>query len=99
MLEQPVANTPPAMDRAYEGDKTRGIVETLGMTPVVPPKANRKIEQDCDRKPCKLQNEVGRPFRRLKSCRRIRTRFDKLDAMCPSVVNFAVVVEMIYDLA
>ena len=86
------------MDHAYEGDKTRGLMETLGMTPVVPPKANRKIEQDCDCKPYKLQNEVGRPFRRLKSCRRIRTRFDKLDAMFPGFLNFAVV-ELIYDLA
>ena len=38
-------------------------------------------------------------FRRLKGCRRIRTRFDKLDAMFPGFLNFAVVVEMIYDLA
>ena len=31
-----VANAPMAMDRACEGDKTRGLMETLGMTPVVP---------------------------------------------------------------
>ena len=34
--DHPVTNAPLAMDRAYEGDKTLGLVETLGMTPVVP---------------------------------------------------------------
>lgn len=38
-------------------------------------------------------------FRRLKGCRRIRTRFDKLDAMRLGFLNFAVFVELIYDLA
>ena len=84
------------MDRACEGDETRGLLETLGMTPVVPPKANRKAERDCDRELCKLRNEVERLSRRLKGCRRICTRFDKLEAM---FLNFAVVVETIYDLA
>ena len=97
--DHPVANAPLAMDRAYEGDKTRGLVETLGMTPVVPPKADRKVKWDCDRELYKLRNEVERLFQRLKSCRRIHTRFDKLDAMCPGFLNFAVVVEMICDLA
>ena len=67
--------------------------------PVVPPKANRKVKWDCDRELCKLRNEVERLFRRLKGCRCICTRFDKLDAMFLGFLNFAVVVEMIYDLA
>ena len=45
----PVADAPPAMDRACEGDETRRLVRDLGMTPVVPPKANRKAERNCDR--------------------------------------------------
>ena len=81
-------------DRAC--DETRGLVQTLGMTPVVPPKANRKAERDCDRELYKLRNEVERLFRRFKSCRHICARFHKLDAM---FLNFAVVVEMICDLA
>ena len=76
------------MDRVGEGNKTRGLVETLGMTPVVPPKANRKVKRDCDKDLYKLRNEVERLFRRLKGCRRIRTRFDKLDAMFPGFLNF-----------
>ena len=44
--DKPVANAPLATDRAYEGDETRGLTETLEMTPVVPPKANRKVKWD-----------------------------------------------------
>ena len=42
---------------------------------------------------------LERLFRRLKGCRRICTRFDKLDAMFPGFLNHALVVEMICDLA
>ena len=66
--------------------KTR-LVEEMGMTPVVPPKANGKVERNCDKDLCKLRNEVERLFQRLKGCRRIRTRFDKLDAMFPGFLN------------
>ena len=44
--------------RAYEGDKTRRLVEALGMMPVAPPKANRKVKWDYDRERYKLRNEV-----------------------------------------
>lgn len=46
-----------------------------------------------------LRNEVERLFRRLNGCRRICTRSDKLDAMFPGSLNFALFVEMISDLA
>ena len=95
----PVAGAPPAMDRACEGDETRQLVRDLGMTPVVPPKANRKAEWNYDRETYKLRNEIERLFRRLKGCRRIYTRFDKLDATCPGFLNRAVVFEMMQDLA
>ena len=62
--DKPVAKAPLAMDDAYEGDKARGgLVETLGMTPVVPPKANRKVKWDYDKDLYKPRNEVERLFR------------------------------------
>ena len=69
------------------------------MTPVVPPKANRKVKRDYDKDLYKLWNEIERLVRRLKSCRRIYTRFDKLDAMFLGFLNLALVVEMMHDLA
>lgn len=83
------------MDRAYEGDETRQLVLDLGMTPVVPPKANRLIKWDYDRAIYKRRNEVERLFRRLKGYRRIFSRFEKLDVMYRAFLNFALIVDMI----
>ncbi len=47
---------------------------------------------------CKLWNKVGRLFLRLEGCRRICTRFDKLDVKFLAFSNFAPIIEMNYDL-
>jgi len=83
------------MDRAYEGDETRQLVLDLGMTPVVPPKANRLIKWDYDRTLYKRRNEVERLFRRLKGYRRIFSRFEKLDVMYRAFLNFDLIMDMI----
>tara|TARA_R110002126_G_scaffold202408_1_gene349844 strand:- start:764 stop:1099 length:336 start_codon:yes stop_codon:yes gene_type:complete len=83
------------MDRAYEGDETRQLVLDLGMTPVVPPKANRLVKWDYDRTIYKRRNEVERLFRRLKGYRRIFSRFEKLDVMYRAFLNFALIVDMV----
>lgn len=83
------------MDRAYEGDETRQLVLDLGMTPVVPPKANRVVKWEYDRTLYKRRNEVERLFRRLKGYRRIFSRFEKLDVMYRAFLNFALIVDMI----
>ena len=95
----PVAGAPLAMDRACEGDETRQLVRDLGMTPVVPPKANRKAEWEYDRETYKMRNEIERLFRRFKGCRHLFTRFDKLDATYRGFLNLAAVFEMTHDLA
>ena len=81
------------MDRAYEGDETRHLVEHLGMTPVVPPKSNRREPWDDDRGLYKKRNEVERLFRRLKGFRRIFTRFDKLDVVFTFFIYFALIID------
>ena len=83
------------MDRAYEGDETRQLVLDLGMTPVVPPKANRLVKWEYDRTIYKRRNEVERLFRRLKGYRRIFSRFEKLNVMFRAFLNFALIVDMI----
>ena len=83
------------IDRAYEGDETRQLVLDLGMTPVVPPKANRLVKWEYDKTIYKRQNEVERLFRRLKGYRRIFSRFEKLDVMYRAFLNFALIVDMI----
>lgn len=68
------------MDRAYEGDSTRLLAESFGLTPVVPPKRNRTDPWDYDRQAHKGRNMVERVFNRMKHHRKAATRYDRLDA-------------------
>jgi transposase len=74
-------NIPLGMDKAYEGDETRDAAIRLNLTPVVPPKTNRKEPWDYDKEIYKRRNIVERLFRRMKEYRKIFTRYDKLDVM------------------
>jgi len=65
-------------DKAYDADP---FVETLtqrGITPVIPPKANRKTKRACDFALYCERNLVERFFNMLKHFRAIATRYDKL---------------------
>jgi transposase len=84
---------PMLMDKAYKGNETRQLVLDLGMTPVVPPKSNRRDPWECDRELYKKRNEVERLFRRLKGFRRIFSRFEKLDVVFLAFINFVLIVE------
>jgi transposase len=84
---------PLLMDRAYEGDETRQLALSLGMIPVVPPKSNRIEPWEYDRALYKPRNEIERLFRRLKSFRRIFSRFEKLDVLFLGFLNFALIIE------
>jgi transposase len=66
---------------------------TLGHTPVVPPKENRREPWEYDKALYKRRNEVERLFRRLKGFRRIFARFEKLDVMFIGFIHFALIVE------
>ena len=68
------------MDRAYEGDSTRLLAESFGLTPVVPPKRNRTDPWDYDREAHKGRNMVERVFNRMKHHSKAATRYDRLDA-------------------
>jgi transposase len=65
-------------DKAYDADP---FVETLtqrGITPVIPPKANRNFKRECDFALYRERNLVERFFNLLKHFRAIATRYDKL---------------------
>ena len=84
---------PMLMDKAYEGDDTRQLVLDLYMIPVVPPKSNRLDPWQYDRELYKKRNEVERLFRRLKNFRRVFSRFEKLDIIFLTFINFVLIVE------
>ena len=79
---------PLLMDKAYEGDSTRFLAESLGYLPVVPPKSNRKDPWEYDKELYKQRNVVERLFRRIKEFRRVYTRYDKLDIIYIGFVYF-----------
>ena len=81
------------MDRAYEGQDTRHLAVALGVTPVVPPRQNRRAPWAYDRQLYKRRNEVERLFRRLKGFRRIFTRLEKFDVLFLGFIVFALIVE------
>ena len=83
------------MDRAYEGDEIRELARDLKLTPVVPPKANRRNPWGYDKELYKRRNEVERLFRRLKGFRRIFTRFEKLDEMFIAFIIVALIYQAI----
>ena len=65
-------------DKGYDSD---ALVETLkkrGITPIIPPKANRREPRKTDFALYRERNLVERFFCKLKQYRAIATRYDKL---------------------
>jgi len=71
------------MDGAYEGDETLRRARQLGYTPIVPPNPNRLNPWELDRV----------AYRRLKSYRRVFSRFDKLDVLFTGFIVLALIAE------
>ena len=65
-------------DKGYDSD---ALVETLqerGITPVIPPKANRREQRKTDFALYRERNLIERFFCKIKQYRAIATRYDKL---------------------
>ena len=65
-------------DKAYDADPFIDTLAKRHITPVIPPKANRKTKRDCDFALYRERNLVERFFNRIKHFRAIATRYDKL---------------------
>ena len=65
-------------DKAYDADPLINTLNRREITPVIPPKANRKTPRDCDFALYCERNLVERFFNKLKHFRAIATRYDKL---------------------
>ena len=65
-------------DKGYDSDALVARLEARGITPVIPPKANRKSPRETDFALYCERNLVERFFGKLKQYRAIATRFDKL---------------------
>ena len=83
------------MDRAYEGNETRLLAQSLGFEPVVPPKETRQDPWTYDTELYKRRNEIERLFGRIKRFRRVFTRYDKTDQMFTAFITIALIADLL----
>jgi transposase len=86
---------PLIMDRAYEGNETRWLTQSLGFDLVVPPKETRIDPWEYDVELYKRRNEIERLFGRIKRFRRVFTRYDKTDLMFLAFITVALIADLL----
>lgn len=65
-------------DKGYDADALVATLDERGIKPVIPPKANRKVQRETDFALYRQRNLVERFFGNLKQYRALATRYDKL---------------------
>jgi len=78
-------------DKAYDADALIETLDERGITPVIPPKANRIERRETDFALYRERNLVERFFCKLKGFRAIATRYDKLANTFLAAVQLACV--------
>ncbi len=76
-------------DKGYDADAIVQHIEASGAEPVIPPKANRKIQRSYNKVLYKQRNQIERCFSKLKHLRRLATRFEKNKVHFHSLVALA----------
>ena len=64
-------------DRGYDAARFRDALTARGITPCIPPKANRKTPIHYDQALYRQRHKIENMFGRLKDWRRIATRYDR----------------------
>ena len=65
-------------DKGYDSNTFIELIKSKGSQAVIPPRRNRKEQRDYDKEIYKERNLVERCFLKLKSYRRIATRYERL---------------------
>ena len=76
-------------DKGYDSDALVETLEARGITPVIPPKANRKHPRKTDFALYRERNLVERFFGKMKQYRAIATRYDKRTANYLAFIQLA----------
>jgi transposase len=76
-------------DRGYDADWIRALVNEQGAWANIPPKRNRKEPPCFSPYLYRARNLVERFFNKIKQCRRIATRYDKLAANYLAFIQLA----------
>jgi transposase len=76
-------------DRGYDADWIRTLVRQHGAWANIPPKSNRKDALSFSPYLYRARNLVERFFNKIKQCRRVATRYDKLAANYLAFIQLA----------
>ena len=76
-------------DKGYDAQRFRQSILERGMTPVIPPRSNRKEPHEYDAHLYRERQLVECFINKIKHFRRIFSRFDKLDARYLAFLQFA----------
>lgn len=76
-------------DKAYDADALIEALKERGITPVIPPKANRLVKRETDFALYRERNLVERFFCKLKGFRALATRYDKLATTFLAAIHLA----------
>src|SRR5262249_15684524 len=76
-------------DRGYDADWIREFVNQQGEWANIPPKGNRKDPICVSPHPYRARNLVERFFNKIKQCRRVATRYDRLAANYLAFIKLA----------
>jgi len=76
-------------DKGYDADHCVATIEAVAAQAVIPPRSHRLTPRACDRHLYGERHLLERFFARLKHCRRIATRYDKLATSFVSFIHLA----------
>ncbi|WP_264816689.1 transposase, partial [Asaia krungthepensis] len=76
-------------DRGYDADQIRADIAYTVARPVITAKCRRRNPASHERHAYKLRNRIERIFHRLKTWRRVATRYDKTAQSCLGFVSIA----------
>ena len=76
-------------DKGYDSDWFRHALASRGITPCIPPTANRKVQHAYDKQLYPQRHKIENLFARLKDWRRIATRYDRCAHTFMSAITIA----------
>ena len=78
-------------DKAYDADWIRELIEAQGAVANIPDRSNRKQNHAFSPTLYRERNRIERFFNKLKHCRRIATRYEKLAANYLAMIKLAAI--------
>jgi len=85
-------------DKGYDSDAIVAQIEAQGSRAVIPPRRGRRVERPYDRDLFKSRFVVEQFFARIKRCRRVATRYEKLAVTFLGMVLLACILVWLAEL-